>query len=123
MNAVFTKTIATGTILNYDLSDGSTINVGLLSFPTRRSSDLADFTVTLGAKQSFPVSIDYSTANGAGAVVGDNESGVANIRTAVLSAARHMPIAGNTVAQADKTFSVNIGTLGNATAGNTSAAA
>ena len=80
----------------------------------------ATFTVTLSAASSQTVSVPFSTANGTATAGSDYTatSGTVTFTPGTVSQPINVPVAGDTIAEPDERFSVNLGTPSNAVLGN-----
>jgi hypothetical protein len=117
-NATMADASATGTILNDDVSSGTSLSVDDAS---KAEGDLngtntVDFTVKLGTTQSYPVSIPYHTAADGTAGAGDftAKSGYITIAAGQTQGTVSVPIMGDTTLEPNETFSLNLEHVGGA---------
>ncbi|MBV9495282.1 MAG: right-handed parallel beta-helix repeat-containing protein, partial [Acidobacteria bacterium] len=121
-NAAIATATGTGTIVNDDAVPSVSIapasqaegNSGLTNMP---------FTIALSAPSEQTVTVNYATANGT-AIAGSDytaTSGVVTFSPGTTSQTINVPISGDTVAEANETFSVNLSTPSNATIATASA--
>jgi alpha-tubulin suppressor-like RCC1 family protein len=108
--------VATGTILNDDLSTISVTDYSIVEGTTGTPSKLA-FTVILSATSNATVTVNYATANGTATAGSDytNTSGTLSIPPGVASLAVQVPITQDAVIEPNETVLLNLSNATGAT--------
>ena len=105
----------------YQQSTAPSVSINSVTLAEGNSgSKNATFTVTLSAASSQTVSVPFSTANGTATAGSDYTAttGTVTFAPGTVSQSINVPVLGDTVAEPDETFSVNLGTPTNAVLGN-----
>jgi hypothetical protein len=105
----------------YQLGSGPSVSINSVSLAEGDSGTTnATFTVTLSAASSQTVSVPVSTANGSATAGSDYTAttGTLTFAPGTVSQSIIVPVSGDTVAEPDETFTVNLGTPTNAVLGN-----
>jgi len=116
-NATLADAQAVGTIVNDDGVPTISINDVTVTEGNAGTSN-ATFTVTLSSVSNVPISVQYATANGSATAPGDYTAipaTVLNFATGVVSRTITVQVNGDTLAENDETFFVNLSHPTNAT--------
>ena len=120
--ATIKQGIASALILNDDAVPSLSIANASLAEGNSGSANMT-FTVTLSAISSKTVTVNYATANGSALAPSDYKaaSGVLSFAPGTATKTIEVPIVGNTIDSANKTFTINLSMPGNATLGTAEA--
>jgi chitinase len=115
-NATLAVSQARGTIVNDDPLPGLSI-ADVRVAEGKSGTTIANFVVSLSAASGRRVTVSYATANGTATAGSDYTavSGVLVFLPGEVTKTISVPIAGDTIAEPDETFTVNLSTPSNAT--------
>ena len=120
--ATIKQGIASALILNDDAVPSLSIANASLAEGNSGSANMT-FTVTLSAISGKTVTVNYATANGSALAPSDYKaaSGVLSFAPGTATKTIEVPIVGNTIDSANKTFTIDLSMPGNATLGTAQA--
>ncbi len=117
-NATIADNQGIGTIINDDNAGTPTLSINDVTLTEGNSgTSNATFTVSLASAATSNVTVNYATANGTATAGSDytTTSGLVTFTPGQTTRTINVPVIGNTVSEADETFSVNLTTPTNAT--------